>query len=119
MKGRAWQFAAENNYVNGQLYQDLGRLRLGLRTPLRHSSIWLRSSGGTAFGDRLSPYANFYFGGYGITGWITVQKKEYREYYSFPGVALNEISGKNYAKSVLEWNLPPVRFRRVGRPAFT
>jgi hypothetical protein len=45
-------------------------------------------------------------------------EKRYREYYSFPGVELNEIAGKNYAKSMLEWNLPPIRFRRVGRPGF-
>jgi len=118
-KGEAWQFAAENNYVNGtaipRIWADYD---WGFALPLRHSSIWLRSSGGTAFGDRLSPYANFYFGGYG-NNWVDHgPEKRYREYYSFPGVALNEISGKNYAKSVLEWNLPPVRFRRVGRPGF-
>jgi hypothetical protein len=45
-------------------------------------------------------------------------EKRYREYYSFPGVDLNEIAGKNYAKSMIEWNLPPIRFRRVGRPGF-
>ncbi|PYU69653.1 MAG: hypothetical protein DMG49_12790 [Acidobacteria bacterium] len=118
-KGEAWQFAAENNYVNGtaipRIWADYD---WGFALPLRHTSIWLRSSGGTAFGDRLSPYANFYFGGYG-NNWVDHgPEKRYREYYSFPGVALNEIGGKNYAKSVLEWNLPPVRFRRVGRPGF-
>jgi len=45
-------------------------------------------------------------------------EKRYREFYSFPGTKLNEIGGRNFAKSTLEWNLPPWRFRRVGTPAF-
>jgi len=118
-KGQAWQVAAQNDYVNGtaipRIWTDYD---WGLALPLRHSSLWLRSSAGTAFGDRLSPFANFYFGGFG-NNWVDHgPEKRYREYYSFPGVELNEIGGKNYAKSVLEWNLPPVRFRRVGRPGF-
>ena len=80
--------------------------------------MWLRSSTGAAFGDRLNPYASFYFGGFG-NNWVDHgPEQRYREYYSFPGVDLNEVGGKNYAKSVLEWNLPPVRFRRAGRPGF-
>lgn len=37
---------------------------------------------------------------------------------SFPGVELNNIGGTNYGKFLLEWNLPPLRFRRLGFPAF-
>lgn len=118
-KGQAWQFVAQNNYVNGtaipQIHADYD---WGLALPIRHSSVWLRSSAGMAFGNRLSPFANFFFGGFG-NNWVDHgPEKRYREYYSFPGVALNEIGGKNYAKSVLEWNLPPIRFRRVGTPGF-
>ena len=118
-KGQAWQVAAENNYVNGtalpRIWADYD---LGFALPLRHSSVWLRSSTGAAFGDRLNPYASFYFGGFG-NNWVDHgPEQRYREYYSFPGVDLNEVGGKNYAKSVLEWNLPPVRFRRAGRPGF-
>jgi hypothetical protein len=118
-KGQAWQVAVQNDYENGtavpRIWTDYD---WGISLPLRHSSIWLRSSAGTAFGDRLSPFANFYFGGYG-NNWVDYgPEKRYREYYSFPGTQLDEISGKNYAKSTLEWNLPPVRFRRVGTPGF-
>lgn len=118
-KGQAWQFVAQNNYVNGtaipQIHTDYD---WGFALPIRHSSVWLRSSAGMAFGNRLSPFANFFFGGFG-NNWVDHgPEKRYREYYSFPGVELNEIGGKNYAKSVLEWNLPPIRFRRVGRPGF-
>ena len=30
---------------------------------------------------------------------------------------LNSIGGTNYAKGMIEWDLPPVRFRRFGFPA--
>ena len=86
--------------------------------PLVHSSIWLRSSAGYSPGDRDEPFANFYFGGFG-NNWVDHrEEKRYREWYSFPGVELNEIGGTNYAKSMFEWNLPPIRFRRVGTPGF-
>ena len=45
-------------------------------------------------------------------------EKRYRLWYSFPGVELNEIGGTTFAKSMLEWNLPPLRFRRAGSPGF-
>ena len=35
-----------------------------------------------------------------------------------PGAELNEIGGRNFAKSTIEWNLPPLHFRRVGTPGF-
>ena len=38
--------------------------------------------------------------------------------YSFPGAELNEIGGRNFVKSTIEWNLPPWRFRRAGTPGF-
>ena len=44
--------------------------------------------------------------------------KRYREYYAMPGFELNEIGGRNFARTMIEWNLPPVRFERVGRPGF-
>ena len=35
-----------------------------------------------------------------------------------PGFNLNEISGTNFYRSLIEWNLPPIRFRRAGSPGF-
>ena len=43
-------------------------------------------------------------------------EKQYRNYYSFPGAGLNAIGGRNFARTMAEWNLPPVRFSRVGTP---
>ena len=34
------------------------------------------------------------------------------------GAELNEIDGRNFLRSTLEWNLPPIRFRRLGKPGF-
>ena len=31
---------------------------------------------------------------------------------------LNEIPGRTFVKAMLEWNLPPIRFRRLGSPGF-
>ena len=118
-KGVAWKLAAANNYVNGESLPRLhGELDLGFSLPLRHSSIWLRSSAGVASGDRDNPFANFYFGGFG-NNWVDRRgEKRYRAYYSFPGLEINEVGGRTYAKTMLEWNLPPLRFENVGWPGF-
>src|SRR5262249_26576626 len=36
----------------------------------------------------------------------------------FPGAQINEIPGRNFVKSTIEWNLPPVRFSHAGTPGF-
>ena len=43
--------------------------------------------------------------------------KRYREYYSFPGFEIDQISAREYIKTIAEWNLPPMRFREVGSPS--
>ena len=40
----------------------------------------------------------------------------YREVESFPGAEINEICGRNFLRSTLEWTLPPWRFSRIGTP---
>jgi hypothetical protein len=42
--------------------------------------------------------------------------KRYRDYDSLPGVEIDELAASDFVKSVLEWNLPPWRFREVGTP---
>ena len=90
----------------------------GFALPWKHSSLWLRSSVGAAYGEPNDPFANFFFGGFG-NNWIDrLSVKRYREAFAFPGVELNEIGGRNYGKTMLEWNFPPLRFRNVGSPGF-
>ncbi len=89
-------------------------LDLGTPLPIRNSSIWLRTAAGTAAGSHDDPFANFFFGGFGNNGVDYREVKRYRDYDAFPGRALNEIGGRNFAKATADWSLPALRFRRVG-----
>ena len=114
-KGYRAHVFARANYVNGRLYPRVyGRLDYGLALPINHSSVWLRTAFGQSFGDRENNFVRFFFGGFG-NNWIdSMTEKRYREYYSFPGLELNELGGKNFAKGTVEWTLPPMTFRRFG-----
>lgn len=114
-KGYSWKINENNNLKLKTVYPHIHNdLDYGFALPIDHSSVWLRSSIGYAYGDRTDPYANFYFGGFGNNYIDDQTEKRYREYYSFPGVELNSIGGTNYGKLLLEWNLPPVRFSNFG-----
>ena len=114
-QGVQWQIATRFNLVNGRLFPRLhADLHLGLLTPLKNSSLWLRGSSGTCLVDADDPFANFYFGGFG-NNWLDYgSSQRYREYYSFPGTDLNAIGGRSFGKLMAEWTLPPIRFRRFG-----
>ena len=117
-KGVSWRATLSDNYALSQHVPTLRLdLNLGAPLPVSHSSVWLRASAGAASGDRSQPYGNFYFGGFG-NNWV--DDKPYRRYQepaSFPGVKIDEISGHNYAKALLELNLPPVVFTHLGTPS--
>lgn len=91
-----------------------GEYTRGILLPLRNSSLWIRSSAGKAFGDASDPFANFYFGAFG-NNWIDKGNfSRYREYYSFPGVKIDQIGANSFAKSLAEWDLTPLHFRDLG-----
>ncbi|MFQ5676735.1 MAG: hypothetical protein ACE5G1_12630, partial [bacterium] len=118
-KGIRFQLNAPANYVNSKFIPAFhGDLDYGIALPLNHSSIWFRASSGIAFGDSDDPFANFFFGGFGNNYVDHQTEKRYRDFYSFPGVDINEFGGKNYLKLMFEWNLPPLRFRRAGFTSF-
>ena len=118
-KGFNWQISLDNNYAGITIYPHIHNdFDLGFALPINHSSIWLRSSVGYAYGNRLDPFANFYFGGFGNNYVDDQNEKRYREYYSFPGADLNEIAGTNFGKLLAEWNLPPIRFSNIGFTSF-
>ncbi|MCG3118331.1 MAG: hypothetical protein ALAOOOJD_00510 [bacterium] len=114
-KGMKWQLISRTNYVRTKFFpRAWANFDYGVALPLNHSSLWLRNSAGYSFGGRREAFANFYFGGFG-NNWVDyLEAKRYREDYSFPGVELNAVAGTNYAKTLLEWTLPPLRFRRLG-----
>ncbi len=117
--GMRWSIAAQGQRVAGTIFPRIhGTYDRSVGLPAGHSSIWLRSAAGFSPRDRNQPFANFYFGGFG-NNWIDHQEeKRYRDAYSFPGAGLNDIAGRNFVKSGVEWNLPPWRFRRAGTPGF-
>jgi hypothetical protein len=114
-QGARSQITLSNNTVNGYNFpRAYVTADYGILLPIDHSSLWLRSSGGYSHGDRDEPFANFFFGGYG-NNWVDYQiAKRFREFYTFPGAAIDNIAGTNFAKLLLEWTLPPIRFRRFG-----
>jgi hypothetical protein len=115
--GRTWGLDVSGEIVDGDVFPKLvGTFDRGVGLPIGHSSIWVRTAGGFSPRDRSLAFANFFFGGFGNNYVDRGDEKRYRQPYSFPGVELNEIGGRNFGKGTLEWNLPPWRFRRLGTP---
>jgi hypothetical protein len=118
-KGIKWTLAT-NSYVAKHTYFPRLYTNFDIGTPFLfdHSSVWLRNSLGAAFGDLNEPFANFFFGGF-KNNWVDYQtEKRYRQFHTFPGVEIDEVAAQTYARVMLEWNLPPMRFRRMGRTSF-
>jgi hypothetical protein len=115
----AWRVSARVDQTFPKTFPRLwAEYDRGFLTPLRNSSVWIRSSAGKAFGDSNDPFANFYFGAFG-NNWVDKGEfSRYRDYYSFPGAHLNQLGANNFVKSTLEWDLPPVRFRSLGNTTF-
>jgi len=115
--GNTWSAVAKTDDVDDTAFPSVyGTYDVGAALPLGHSSVWVRNAAGFSPRDAALPFANFYFGGFG-NNWVDYRdEKRYREWYSLPGAELNEIAGANFIKSTAEWNLPPWRFQRFGRP---
>jgi hypothetical protein len=104
--------------AGGFFPQILGTYDVGFQLPITHSSVWLRTAAGGGTGDPTDPYANVYFGAFG-NNWVdNGDIRRYREFYAFPGLAINEVGGRTFGKLILEWNLPPIRFLHFGTPGF-
>jgi sugar lactone lactonase YvrE len=117
--GYEWGIYAHLYYDNDDVFPGLfGQFDFGVPLPLGHSSIWLRSAAGASSGDRDNPLANAYFGGFGNNYVDDGDEKRYRDVLSLPGFEINEIPGRSFVKSMVEWNLPPLRFERLGTPDF-
>jgi hypothetical protein len=118
-RGVVGQLVSHTNLVNGNFFPRVHtNIAYGTQLPIDHSSLWFRGSAGYSFGDRNDPFSSFYFGGFG-NNWVDhMDIKRYREEYSFPGVEINSVGGVLYAKGMVEWDLPPIRFRRFGIQSF-
>lgn len=115
-RGVEWSLRGRINYADDETLPRLyGILNLGAPLPIEHSSLWLRASAGKSFeGTQDNPFAGFYFGAFG-NNWVDYRSSQrYREYHSFPGKEIDEVGGTDFGKAMLEWTLPPWRFRRFG-----
>lgn len=114
-QGRRWSAIYEADYPGAALFSRVhGTFDSGFPLPAGHASLWLRSAAGFSPQPAAEPFANFYFGAFGNNYVDRGDEKRYRRYYSFPGAALNAIEGRNFVKSLLEVNLPPIRFEHAG-----
>jgi hypothetical protein len=117
-KGVTWDIVSSANHAHGQTIPQLrGDFDFGIPI-FSHSSVWLHNSAGASHGERDDPFAQFFFGGFGNNYVDSRSIKRFHEYYSMPGFGLDEIGGRSYARSLAEWNLPPVIFESVGTPSF-
>jgi hypothetical protein len=116
-KGQKWTVGTRVYYVNSMVFAKVQATHdIGAALPLGHSSLWVRSAAGFSPQAPDEPFANFFFGGFGNNYLDRGEEKRYREVESFPGAEINEIGGRNFVRSMLEWTLPPWRFSRVGTP---
>ena len=115
--GVTWAAVSQSYVVDGTFIPKVrGDFAFGHALPLGHSSVWFRQAAGLSPRDRDQPFANFFFGGFGNNYVDRGDEKRYRDYDSLAGAEINEIGGRNFVKSVVEWNLPPWRFARLGTP---
>jgi hypothetical protein len=117
-KGVRWSLLGAGDLASGDLFPKVyGTFDFGAPLPLRHASLWLYSAAGVGGGDRTNPLSAFYFGGFGNNYLDDGEVKRYREYQSFPGFKIDTLAGRSFARSLVELNLPPLRFADIGRPS--
>ncbi|MEP5762990.1 MAG: hypothetical protein ABJ308_00280 [Halieaceae bacterium] len=117
-KGFRWDLVAAADYAdNDTVPRARAGLDFGFALPWKHSSFWFYNSLGYADGDRLNPLTNFYFGSFGNNYVDSREVKRYRNFDSFPGFNIDDISAREYGKSMLEFNIPPWRFKNAGTPS--
>ncbi len=117
-RGLLWNVNFEPDVSSGGAYPRVrGGLSFGVPTGWAHSSVWLYNAAGAAMGDGGNPLGSYYLGAFGNNYIDDGEVKRYREYESFPGFSIDGIAARRFAKSLAEWNLPPVRFADVGRPS--
>ncbi|HKI73644.1 MAG TPA: hypothetical protein VJ998_03325, partial [Pseudomonadales bacterium] len=115
--GYGWDLAVAADHAAGETFKAVhGGFDFGFPVPLPHSSLWLYNSLGRSWGSPTSPLSSFYFGAFQNNYVDRGDVKRYRQYASFPGFDIDGLSGRRFARSMLEWNLPPIRFEEVGTP---
>jgi hypothetical protein len=112
-KGVIWGLYSRLYYSHTSFPRLWGNYDRGFLLP-HNSAFWLRASAGKSLGNFDSPFASYYFGAFGNNYVDHGTIDRYRDYYSFPGVAIDAISARSFGKLLGEYNLPPMRFRELG-----
>ena len=117
-KGFRWDINLSGSQPSGGDFipSVYGTFDFGFALPLAHSSVWFRTAFGAADGDRADPFASFFLGGFRNNYVDNRAVQRYRTYTAFPGFDIDTISGRSFARGMLEWNLPPIRFSGAGTP---
>lgn len=109
-------FAAD--YTPGDVTKKvLAGVDFGFALPIKNSSVWFYNTAGLARGDASNPLSQFYFGGFKNNYVDDGEIRRYRSFHTFPGFEIDKINARNFAKSIAEWNLPPIRFDSAGVPS--
>ncbi|HEY5106972.1 MAG TPA: hypothetical protein VII73_09415 [Caulobacteraceae bacterium] len=117
-RGMRWNVVVTDDYSHGENFpQAHAGFDYGVGLPWPHSSVWLYNAVGIAGGDSTDPLSQFYLGSFENNYVDDGEVKHYREWDSFPGFGIDAISARRFFKSLLELNLPPVRFSEVGVPS--
>jgi hypothetical protein len=117
--GTTWSAVSETSNVDSSLFTRVrGTYDRGFALPAGHSSLWFRQAAGVSPHAPDEPFSNFFFGGFGNNYVDHLTEKRYRTTYSLPGLELNELGGRNFVKSTVDLNLPPLRFQNLGSPGF-
>jgi hypothetical protein len=118
-KGYRWELVTNLDHAGGDNVPKYhGSFDFGFALPMGNSSVWLYNSAGVASGNRDNALSSFYFGGFGNNYVDDGEVKRYRDYARFPGFEIDALAARSFGKSVLELNLPPLRFEEVGSPGF-
>jgi hypothetical protein len=118
-KGHRWSLVMHNDVVDTSVFTRAhgtfgSRVRAADRSLLDLDSERRRLFAA----GRREPFANFFFGGFGNNYVDHQAEQRFREYYALPGWSSMRWAVRNFAKSTVEWSLPPVHFARAGTPGF-
>jgi hypothetical protein len=117
-RGLLWNLAYDDDISDGGNYPKArGGFGFGFPLGWNHSSLWFYEAGGIAGGTSSNPLGAFYLGAFGNNYVDDGEVKRYRDWDSFPGFDIDGITARSFAKSLVEWNLPPLRFTDIGRPS--
>ncbi len=117
-KGLKGSFRSMTATSNGKFYSNiLASFDFGFQLPVKHFSVWFRTAAGNSFSEALNPFTRFGFAAFGNNSIDYQAARRYRNIFSFPGlsfIADRSIIARTFEKAMVEFVLPPIRFREMG-----